>query len=223
MPRDACTSRSAESTETPGLGRVKKRAGRVGATGLGPAIADLCRRRPSLRVHLIGHSFGARLVSYALTGLPPGPTSSPVKSVTLLQGAFSHFAFAGALPHDPGRAGALAGMQERVDGPLLVSHSRKDTAVGVLYPHASWLKQDDAAAFGAASRWGAMGYDGAQAVNAHDETLGDVGAEYPSGTHEFVNLNANHIISKGKFPSGAHSDIHHPSLAWATLSAAGIR
>lgn len=34
-------------------------------------------RRPRLRVHLVGHSMGARLVAYALKGLPSGPVRSP--------------------------------------------------------------------------------------------------------------------------------------------------
>jgi hypothetical protein len=46
--------------------------------------------------------------SFALGGLFDGPP--PVGSVTLLQGAFSHFAFADPLPFDANRRGALAGM-----------------------------------------------------------------------------------------------------------------
>jgi hypothetical protein len=205
--------------------QMKKRAGHVGACGLGPALATLSGHYPSLRIHLVGHSFGARLVSYALTGLSVATAGEPpVKSVTLVQGAFSHYAFAASLPHAPERAGALAGMQKRVDGALFVSHSRRDTAVGVFYPRASWLKREDAAGLGAAgARWGAMGYDGAQAVDAREETLSAVGTNYPVEQHSFVNLDANSVICKGKFPSGAHSDIHHPEVGWAVLCAAGIR
>jgi len=112
--------------------RMKQRAGVVGQRGLGPLVGRLRAAAPDLRVHLVGHSFGARLVSYALSGLPAETLqpSSPVKSVLLLQGAFSHFAFADRLPHDPDRSGGLAGMAARVEGPLLVSHSRHDSAVG---------------------------------------------------------------------------------------------
>ena len=204
--------------------QMKKRAGRVGAYGLGPALATLFGHFPSVRLHLVGHSFGARLVSYALTGLPAAMEgTSPVRSVTLLQAAFSHYAFAASLPHAPERAGALAGMQDRVDGALFVSHSRKDMAVGVFYPRASWLKRDDAADLGAAgARWGAMGYDGAQAVDAREETLSAVGTDYTVEEHSFVNLDANNVIRKGKFPAGAHNDINHPEVGWAVLCAAGI-
>jgi len=87
---------------------MKQRAGAVGAAGLGPLVGRLHATQPDLRVHLLGHSFGARLVSYALSGLPQDGGPSPVKTVFLLQGAFSHFAFAASLPQDPARSGGLA-------------------------------------------------------------------------------------------------------------------
>ncbi len=87
---------------------MKNRAGVVGQNGLGPLLAGLAGPP---RIHLMGHSFGARLVAYALAGLPSGMTgtASPVKSLTLIQGAFSHFTFASPLPIDAGRNGGLAG------------------------------------------------------------------------------------------------------------------
>jgi pimeloyl-ACP methyl ester carboxylesterase len=176
-----------------------------------------------VRVHLLGHSFGARVVAYALAGLPADGGPSPVKTVFLLQGAFSHFTFAASLPQDPARSGGLAGMQTRVDGPLLVSHSVHDLAVGQLYPLASMASQDDAAAFGdALYRWGAMGHDGAQTVQAADCVLGPVSQAYPFAPGAVVNLNGDNVITVGSPPGGAHGDINHPQLAWATLAAAGI-
>ena len=50
--------------------QMKNRAGVVGKNGVGPVIAELGRQFPNLRIHLIGHSFGARVVSFALDGLP---------------------------------------------------------------------------------------------------------------------------------------------------------
>ncbi|MEO6715179.1 MAG: serine-threonine protein kinase, partial [Mycobacteriales bacterium] len=145
--------------------QMKKRGGVVGSKGLSSLIARLGRAAPQLRIHLVGHSFGARLVSYAVWGLPGDVADNrkPVKSVTLLQGAFSHFAFAPSLPHAPERSGALTGTPERVDGPVVVTHSRRDLAVGNLYPAAAIVGRDDAAALESlAFRWGAMGHDGAQ-------------------------------------------------------------
>ena len=198
--------------------QMKNRAGVVGKTGLGPVLGRL-----PVRVHLVGHSFGARLVSYALAGLPDGP--SPVKSVTLLQGAFSHFAFARPLPFDAGRNGALAGMLARVDGPLTACFSTHDLAVGRIYPLASLAARDDSAgAQDALFRWGGMGADGAQGVQAR---LDPIRPATPGTTYRFaagsaLNVDASEVVRAGGPPAGAHSDIVHPELTWLVLLAAGL-
>lgn len=202
---------------------MKRRAGTVGQEGLGPLLGRLQEAAPSLRVHLVGHSFGARLVSYALAGLPGTGTSSPVKSLVLLQGAFSHFAFADALPHDRARSGALAGRMARVDGPLVCCFSVHDTAVGTLYPLSSFGSRSDASGTDDLSfRWGAMGHDGAQGVQARQVDVGPVGSDYPFAAGRFLNVDAGDVIRQGRPLSGAHSDIFHPELAWLAASAAGL-
>ncbi len=181
---------------------MKKRAGVVGQAGVGPLV-----------------------VSFALAGLPDGASgpASPVKSLFLLQGAFSHFAFAAALPFDMSRGGALAGMAARVDGPLLATFTRFDTAVGKAYPLASILSHDDAAANDDLFfRWGAMGHDGAQAVDAGVQAFGPAGQRYPFAPGAFLDLNGNALITQGDPPDGAHGDIFHPEIAWVALAAAGI-
>lgn len=202
---------------------MKQRAGTVGQHGLGPFIGDLASQAPNLHVHLIGHSFGARLVSFALAGLPGGQPS-PVRSLTLLEGAFSHFAFAPKLPQDPARSGALKGMTERVAGPLLACYSSHDTAVGLFYPVASMTANDDAAGFtdDLMYRWAGIGHDGAQAVAAATMTLQAKGTPYNLTPGQFTNLDSSAIVCQGGSPSGAHSDIVHPELGWATRSAAGL-
>jgi hypothetical protein len=201
---------------------MKKRAGVVGKQGLGPLLGRIHQADPDLRIHLLGHSFGARLVSFALAGLPDG-AGSPVKSLYLLQGAFSHFAFADALPMDRSRGGALKGMAARVDGPLVASFSVHDLAVGKLYPLASLSSRDDAAGLeDRLFRWGGIGHDGAQAVDATVAALGPVGTGYPFQKGRFVNLDGNAVINRGGPPAGAHSDIFHPELVWAGLAAAGL-
>jgi len=204
--------------------QMKERAGIVGRAGLGPLLSRITARAPDTRLHLVGHSFGARLVSYALAGLAaiPDGNQSPIKSLLLLQGAFSHFTFADQLPHDHTRKGDLHGMASRVDGPLLATFSEWDTAVGRAYPLGALVAGQDAAAAKIASRWGAMGNDGAQAVGALPASLGEVGSRYSFESGKWINLDGNHIIKTGGPPSGAHSDILHPEIAWAALAAARI-
>jgi hypothetical protein len=212
---------------------MKNRAGTVGQRGLGPLIGALHHALPGLRVHLAGHSFGARAVSFALAGLPgsqppagDAAAPSPIKSLMLLQGAFSHYAFAAQLPFDRSRGGALAGMAARVDGPLLVTHSLADLAVGRLYPLASLLAHQDASGLvdvdELTERWWAMGHRGAHGVPAVEATLGAVGTAYPRTPGGFVNLDGNAVIRAGGLPAGAHSDIFHPQVAWALLAGAGV-
>ncbi|KKZ70059.1 serine-threonine protein kinase [Streptomyces showdoensis] len=184
---------------------MKRRAGVVGARGLGPLLGELGRTAPELRVHLAGHSFGGRLVAHALLGLPDDVRT--VKSVTLLQGAFSHYAFAARLPHAPGRRGSLPDLQHRIDGPLVACHSRHDTALRVFYPLASRLSRDDDAILGEdGRRWGAIGYDGIQAVpGTTARTLGTVLRDGLPGSG-CVSVDAAEVVSE-------HSDVCHPELA----------
>ncbi|MFK0254571.1 serine-threonine protein kinase [Streptomyces sp. NPDC090445] len=197
--------------------RMKKRAGVVGERGLGPVLAELARRRPGLRVHLIGHSFGARLVSFSLYAVPDG--ARYVKSVTLLQGAFSHYAFADRLPHDAGRGGALRGLQHRVDGPVVACHSAHDAALKVFYPLASRMAGDSAGLLGFDHRWGAVGYDGVQAMPGVPRLTLDAALRDGVPAAGCVSVDTASVVRRGGPPSGAHSDICHTELARVVVSA----
>jgi hypothetical protein len=67
-----------------------------------------------------------------------------------------------------------------------------------------------------------MGFDGAQAVSAVDTVMLPAGRAYSFAPGAFVNLDANDVIVAGGLPSGAHSDIFHPEIAWAALVASGV-
>ena len=193
-PFTALWSGAREVLRTMSYYEMKNRAGVVGTNGLGPLLASLT----GVRIHLIGHSFGARLVSYALSGLPGTATgaASPVKSLTLIQGAFSHFTFASTLPFDGSRGGGLAGLGRRVDGPLVATFTSADRAVGWWYPTASMLaRQDSQADDDVLYRWGAMGHDGYQQNPAAvTMPLAEAGKPYSFAPGTFYVLDANDVI-----------------------------
>ncbi|MFH8341393.1 serine-threonine protein kinase [Streptomyces sp. AM6-12] len=206
--------------------QMKGRAGTVGEHGLGPLLGQLAARAPGVRVHLVGHSFGARLVSFALRGLPG--EARPVKSVTLLEGAFSHHAFAERLPDDPHKSGALKDQQRRIDGPLVCCYSHFDAALGTFYPLASRLSGDDRSCLGTeiaavlGPRWGALGHDGVQAVpgTVQLDLAGALAGRLPASG--CANVDAAAVVRRGGPPAGAHGDILHPELARVVLAAGRI-
>ncbi|MFI6373220.1 serine-threonine protein kinase [Streptomyces sp. NPDC050546] len=206
---------------------MKRRAGTVGERGLGRVVGQLAAAAPGVRVHLVGHSFGARLVSFALRGLPEGVRT--VKSVTLLQGAFSHYAFAARLPHDARAGGVLQGQQNRVDGPVVCCHSRHDSALGTFYPLASRMAGDSRSATGLdlsralGEKWGAMGCGGVRAVpGTRAYSLAKALTVEPPASG-CVNVDASAVVRRGGPPAGAHSDILHEELARLVLTAGRVR
>ncbi|MFE9483809.1 serine-threonine protein kinase [Streptomyces spororaveus] len=197
--------------------KMKKRAGVVGERGLGPVLAQLAAARPALRFHLIGHSFGARVVSFSLRAVPE--RARYVKSVTLLQGAFSHYAFADRLPHDKANGGALRGLHRRVDGPVVACHSPHDSALKVFYPLASRMAGDSAGLLGFDERWGAIGHDGVQAVPGAPRLSLDAALREGVPAAGCVSVDAGSVVRRGGAPSGAHSDICHEELARVVVAA----
>ena len=199
--------------------QMKGRAGDIGRSGLGSFLVALQAAAPTVRVHLIGHSFGARLVAFSLAGIA-SPEQSPVSSLTLVQGAFSHWSFSDG-SSDLGIHGALSGFQDRVKGPLCATFTSADWAVGNWYPKASFLAQQDNQDSEGASRWGGMGADGYRGVSAQDLALPLTGQEtFAPG--QFHRIDANFVIndtSAGPF-AGAHSHIQKPEVAALLVAAA---
>ena len=66
-----------------------------------------------------------------------------------------------------------------------------------------------------------MGSSGA--YNAATQELGVVGTAYPFQTGQILNLDSSAVVTQGDSPSGAHSDIFYPQLAWVTAAAGGLR
>jgi hypothetical protein len=173
----------------------------------------------------MGHSFGGRLVAFTLAGLgdKAGP-ASPVKSLLLIQAAFSHFAFAQKIPlFGASPNGKLANCRDRVDGPLMCTFSPADLAVGRWYPAASMINGSDAeSAIDLTYRWGAMGHDGYQpgpdAVTVDIKAAGDSYA-FEAGTFHRIASGTVIKAMQSTF-SGAHSDIRHDEVVWPAVDAA---
>src|SRR5262249_53346101 len=71
---------------------MKSRAGVIGSLGVNQLIRRIQSGASAVKVHVIGHSFGGRLVTAALMGRD-GQAPIRVNTMTLLQAAFSHNGF----------------------------------------------------------------------------------------------------------------------------------
>jgi len=206
---------------------MKKRARTIGESGMHRFVADLMNAAPNTRFHLMGHSFGCIVVSSILGG--PGATQSlprRVDSVALIQGAVSLWAFG-----DHVQQQSLKGYfnpwvhRAAIRGPLVVSRSIHDRAVGTLYPWASAASfadgsfdpdsDSDLPLYGAIGRFGIRGLPG---VNFRP--MVDAAGSYGFEAGKIYNLEASKFIAKGGGVSGAHSDIDGPQVAHALWQAA---
>lgn len=197
---------------------MKDRAGIVGRTGVQQTILDLQAAAPHLRVHLIGHSFGGRLVTAAANTLTAPRT---IETLLLLEAAYSHNGL--ALNWDgQGNDGAFRSViaLPKIKGNTLITHSVNDTAVGIAYPLASRILNQVAAALGDANdKFGGMGRNGAQHTpEAFDDFLLAVGGSYqPLAAGKTIrNLNGDGPAPKPTIAS--HGDVAKPEIAWAWLA-----
>jgi hypothetical protein len=190
--------------------QMKQRAGVVGRTGVNDTLKKIRQASPNLKLHLVGHSFGGRLVTSASDA---SDSSNTPNTLSLLQAAFSHNGF--AQKFDGKRDGFFRAVlaSNKVSGPIIVTHSINDCAVGLAYPIASKLSDDDAAGFGGPDdRFGGIGRNGAQHTPEADDSsvLGANTVVYAFQSGRVHNLNADAIIQ-------SHSDIRRSEVAHAIL------
>lgn len=190
---------------------MKERAGHIGR-GLNGVLARVRSEHPSLGIHLVGHSFGARVVTAAVAG----EEKFAPKSLTLLQGAFSHNGFA---PDVEGRPGHFRNVivEGRVTGPIVSTHTRNDKAVGIAYAIASRLSGDSRSDIGdAEDLFGGIGRNGAVRMAADEvskATLQDAAHQYPAWKPGRVtNLLADSYVAN-------HGDVRNSEVANALLAA----
>jgi pimeloyl-ACP methyl ester carboxylesterase len=195
---------------------MKIRAGVVGnglaAQVLNPVLAD------GKRVHLVGHSFGGRLMT-AATAAAEGKISNP----TLLQGAFSHNAL--SLDPDGPINGAYRSVIDnaKVSGRIAAAHSDHDAAVWIAYPLASRVFRDSYSLRlaagplgqvlgGPTDRYGAMGANGPQNLPGVSHSI-FTGTSLP-GLQSGV-----HVLDCTSFVT-SHSDVWKQGSAY--IVAAGL-
>jgi hypothetical protein len=193
---------------------MKERAGMVGRNGVAQTIAKAMTALPGVKLHLVGHSFGGRLVTAAANALPGGSAEHQVATMLLLQAAYSHYGM--AQNYQPNTDGVFRSVltSRKVASEIQITHSTHDLAVGLAYPIASALAHQIGAATWI-NPFGGMGADGARATpEAFEAVLQPVGTPYSVVVAPQIvrNLNGDAIIT-------SHGDVTHDEVAYAELSA----
>ena len=104
---------------------MKGRAAQAGRRVLATILNGLDTDKTT--THVVGHSFGALLVSSAVSH-----SNADVASLTLLQGAFNKNSFARDVPKW-NRPGVFRNVVNRVRGKIAVTHTSKDRELCLLY------------------------------------------------------------------------------------------
>jgi len=101
---------------------MKDRAGRVGSTGVAGLLRELLEA--DIPIHLVGHSFGAKVM---LSALCAAPLRRPATSALLLQSAISYLSFATTVPGRAGNGGYIAALdQHHIAKPIFSTYSGSD-------------------------------------------------------------------------------------------------
>lgn len=189
--------------------QMKDRAGRVGGNGVAAMLRELATDSEG-RLHLIGHSYGAKVVLSALCN-GPGP-SRDVDSILLLQPALSAYAFTDSFD---GHRGGYRDALDRVRQPIIATRSGHDSPLTKFF-HLAVRRDSDVAEAkiaGAVSKFAALGGYGPQLVpgGVEDLPMPDVGGDYPLSTaHRLIAVDGTKFISE-------HGDVESDQTAWALL------
>jgi pimeloyl-ACP methyl ester carboxylesterase len=187
---------------------MKDRAGRVGARGVSRLLEDVLAATTA-PVHLVGHSYGCKVVMSALCRL--SGAARQVESALLLQPAMSHLAFASDVP-GLGAPGGYRPALERSFQPIRATYSRFDEPLTKFF-HLAARRASDLGELRIAgappSRYSALGGFGP----ADGQGVARVSAEAPGTRYELpagsriVGVEASNVIS-------SHSDINNRATWW---------
>jgi hypothetical protein len=193
---------------------MKDRAGVVGASGVADLLARLRAANREARIHLVGHSYGCRVLLSALCH-PLAAQAVTVDSTLLLQPAVSCYCFApaGAIPGMAGPGGYHEAPQ-RCAGPIVCTHSADDLALTRLFHFAARRAADLGEARIAGlppSRYAALGGYGPRGVAATTLDALRPPARYSFGGPGILGVRADGII-------GGHGDVTSRATAWMLLN-----
>lgn len=190
---------------------MKDRAGVVGSVGVAPLLTQLLSSSQA-RLHLIGHSYGCKVLLSALCA--PAALPRKVHSLLLLQPAVSHLCFAAEVPktdHPGGYHDALS----RVVRPILSTFSVHDFALTKVF-HLALRRDNDLGDVKAAggfrsppSQYAALGGFGPRSSAEHLMPIQVAPQRYTfKEDNRLIGLSADQTIS-------SHGDISNPSTWWA--------
>lgn len=201
--------------------KMKARAGVIGARGVGPILRRLLSGQDGPRVHLTGHSFGARVVLSAISYGADAPERA-ARSILLLQPAVNRWCFApdlsAGMPQASG-PGGYAPALSRVELPVLTTYSDRDIPLHEVFHRVMGVAHfGEPAIAGGTNTFGALGGYGP------NEGLGPLavqvkpGATYPlagGGPVRIVALNGGRDAAGHAAISG-HGAVNNPTM-WHAL------
>jgi hypothetical protein len=193
---------------------MKDRSGTVGAKGVVAAVRALHDSCPAVRIHLVGHSLGGRLMASCAKALCDPPKLQP-DSLMLLEAAFSHFGFSRNNGH--GNAGFFRDVitEQVVKGPFVSTFSAQDTVVGRAYSIMSRLAGDNTREIGDASdEFGGIGRNGPlKTTEVANSRLHRAGTAYDYKVGVINNLDGSGGLIKN------HGDVTNDAVTYAFASA----
>jgi len=192
---------------------MKDRSGAVGAKGVADAVRALHASCPDVRIHLVGHSLGGRLMASCAKALCDTPMLR-VDSLMLLEAAFSHFGFSSDNGH--GTAGFFRDVvtKQVVKGPFVSTFSTQDTVVGNAYAIMSRLAGDNTREIGDASdEFGGIGRNGPlRTTEVATSPLNVPGTAYEYQADVINNLDGSGGLIKD------HGDVTNDAVTYAFAS-----
>ncbi|MCG8460048.1 MAG: hypothetical protein MI919_27515, partial [Holophagales bacterium] len=214
--------------------RMKDRAGKVGVHGVAPLLAELLAAGDA-RLHLLGHSFGARVMLTALAceGMA---RSRPVRSLLLLQPAVNGWCFAA----DVDGRGTPGGFRPvlrpdsgspRVELPMVSTFSEHDVPLCRVFPLALRRGRDLGEARLASSgegekeagrrpahRWASLGGVGPLGADRHVLRVPMPGPGEPYPLDRARDGGFGILAVDGRDRISDHGDVANPATAWALQS-----